>query len=217
MVILKKFLYLISTISLILIINTSSHSADSIGIDTAKEYSRDILKLTMSGKKNKALIVNALNRIDNECCSETYKKKKIILEIKENLNNCLDNECYSKTYVAWVIKRPQKLIVLNQIETLDGLLLSNEKAILMDTRKEDNALLKEKNAAEGNYKKLLVTYDKLNKDHKNLKLKVEKLLSRYENQISKIENEKKEINEKNNELYSLLNNFQKRKLEKKNK
>ena len=76
MVILKKFLYLISTISLILIINTSSHSADSIGIDTAKEYSRDILKLTMSGKKNKALIVNALNRIDNECCSETYKKKK---------------------------------------------------------------------------------------------------------------------------------------------
>jgi len=217
MVILKKFLYLISTISLILIINTSSHSADSIGIDTAKEYSRDILKLTMSGKKNKALIVNALNRIDNECCSETYKKKNIILEIKENLNNCLDNECYSKTYVAWVIKRPQKLIVLNQIETLDGLLLSNEKAILMDTRKEDNALLKEKNAAEGNYKKLLVTYDKLNKDHKNLKLKVEKLLSRYENQISKIENEKKEINEKNNELYSLLNNFQKRKLEKKNK
>jgi len=217
MVILKKFLYLISTISLILIINTSSHSADSIGIDTAKEYSRDILKLMMSGKKNKALIVNALNRIDNECCSETYKKKNIILEIKENLNNCLDNECYSKTYVAWVIKRPQKLIVLNQIETLDGLLLSNEKAILMDTRKEDNALLKEKNAAEGNYKKLLVTYDKLNKDHKNLKLKVEKLLSRYENQISKIENEKKEINEKNNELYSLLNNFQKRKLEKKNK
>ena len=217
MVILKKFLYLISTISLILIINTSSHSADSIGIDTAKEYSRDILKLMMSGKKNKALIVNALNRIDNECCSETYKKKNIILEIKENLNNCLDNECYSKTYVAWVIKRPQKLIVLNQIETLDGLLLSNEKAILMDTRKEDNALLKEKNAAEGNYKKLLVTYDKLNKDHKNLKVKVEKLLSRYENQISKIENEKKEINEKNNELYSLLNNFQKRKLEKKNK
>jgi len=217
MVILKKFLYLISTISLILIINTSSHSADSIGIDTAKEYSRDILKLMMSGKKNKALIVNALNRIDNECCSETYKKKNIILEIKENLNNCLDNECYSKTYVAWVIKRPQKLIVLNQIETLDGLLLSNEKAILMDTRKEDNALLKEKNAAEGNYKKLLVTYDRLNKDHKNLKLKVEKLLSKYENQISKIENEKKEINEKNNELYSLLNNFQKRKLEKKNK
>ena len=54
-----------------------------------------------------------------------------ILEIKKNLNNCLDNKCYNKTYIAWVIKRPQKLIVFNQIETLDSLLLSNEKASIL--------------------------------------------------------------------------------------
>jgi len=117
----------------------------------------------------------------------------------------------------WVIKRPQKLIVLNQIEELDNLLLSNEKASLLDTKKREDILAEEKKAAEGNYKKLLVTYEKLNKDHKDLKLKVEKLLAKYEGQISKLENEKKEINEKNNGMYSLLNNFQKRKLGKKNK
>jgi hypothetical protein len=115
------------------------------------------------------------------------------------------------------LKRPQKLIVLNQIEELDSLLLTNEKASLLDTEKRENTLAKEKEAAEGNYKKLLVTYEKLNKDHKNLKQKVEKLLAKYERQISKLENEKKEISEKNNEMYSLLNNFQKKKLGKKNK
>jgi len=196
---------------------TNSHSADSVGLDTAKEYSKDLKKLSMSGKKNKALIDSALNRIDNECCSEDFQEKNKILEIKKNLNNCLDNKCYNKTYIAWVIKRPQKLIVFNQIETLDSLLLSNEKASLLDTAKRENTLAEEKKAAEGNYKKLLVTYERLNKDHKDLKLKVEKLLAKYEGQISKLENEKKEINEKNNGMYSLLNNFQKRKLGKKNK
>ena len=72
----------------------------------------------------------------------------------------------------WVIERPKKLIVLNQIEKLDNLLLSNEKASLLDTNKREDALEEEKKAAEGNYKKLLVTYEKLNKDHKDLKLKV---------------------------------------------
>ena len=191
--VLKQLVLLISTIGLIFILTTNSHSADSVGLDTAKEYSKDLKKLSMSGKKNK------------------------ILEIKKNLNNCLDNKCYNKTYIAWVIKRPQKLIVLNQIETLDSLLLSNEKASLLDTAKRENTLAEEKKAAEGNYKKLLITYERLNKDHKDLKLKVEKLLAKYEGQISKLENEKKEINEKNNEMYSLLNNSQKRKLGKKNK
>ena len=171
----------------------------------------------MSGKKNKALIVNALNKIEEECCSETFEEKNKILKIEKNLKNCLDNECYNKTYLMWALKRPQKLIVLNQIEELDSLLLTNEKASLLDTEKRENTLAKEKEAAEGNYKKLLVTYEKLNQDHKDLKLKVEKLLAKYEGQISKLENEKKEINEKNNEMYSLLNNFQKKKLGKKNK
>jgi hypothetical protein len=217
MTVLKQFSLLISTIGLIFVLIANSHSAESVGLDSAKKYSKDLTKLMMSGKKNKTLIVNALNKIDEECCSEAFKEKNKILKIKESLNNCLDNKCHNNTYLMWVIKRPQKLIVLNQIEELDNLLLSNEKASLLDTKKREDILAEEKKAAEGNYKKLLVTYEKLNKDHKDLKLKVEKLLAKYESQISKLENENKEINEKNNEMYSLLNNFQKRKLEKKNK
>ena len=214
---LRKYLYFLSTIGLVILLNTNSHSAETVGLDTAKEYSKDLVKLMMSGKKNKALIVNALNKIEEECCSETFEEKNKILKIEKNLKNCLDNECYNKTYLMWALKRPQKLIVLNQIEELDSLLLTNEKASLLDTEKRENTLAKEKEAAEGNYKKLLVTYEKLNKDHKDLKQKVEKLLAKYERQISKLENEKKEIIEKNNEMYSLLNNFQKKKLGKKNK
>ena len=217
MTIFQRFTYLFSTIGLILFLNTNSNSAETVGIDTAKEYSKDLVKLMMSGKKNKGLIINALNRIEEECCSETFEEKNKILKIEKNLKNCLDNECYNKTYLMWALKRPQKLIVLNQIEELDSLLLTNEKASLLDTEKRENTLAKEKEAAEGNYKKLLVTYEKLNKDHKDLKQKVEKLLAKYERQISKLENEKKEISEKNNEMYSLLNNFQKKKLGKKNK
>ena len=217
MTIFQRFTYLFSTIGLILFLNTKSNSAETVGFDTAKEYSKDLVKLMMSGKKNKGLIINALNRIEEECCSETFEEKNKILKIEKNLKNCLDNECYNKTYLMWALKRPQKLIVLNQIEELDSLLLTNEKASLLDTEKRENTLAKEKEAAEGNYKKLLVTYEKLNKDHKDLKQKVEKLLAKYERQISKLENEKKEISEKNNEMYSLLNNFQKKKLGKKNK
>jgi len=217
MTIFQRFTYLFSTIGLILFLNTNSNSAETVGIDTAKEYSKDLVKLMMSGKKNKRLIINALNKIEEECCSETFEEKNKILKIEKNLKNCLDNECYNKTYIMWALKRPQKLIVLNQIEELDSILLKNEKASLLDTEKRENTLAKEKEAAEGNYKKLLVTYEKLNKDHKDLKQKVEKLLAKYEGQISKLESEKKEINEKNNEMYSLLNNFQKKKLGKKNK
>ena len=117
MTILKRFLYFISTIGLILTINTNSHSADNDnkGVITAKGYSKDIKKLSMSGKKNKALIVNALNRIDNECCSEAFKEKNKILEIKKSLNNCLDNKCHNKTYLAWVLKRPQKFNEIPQL------------------------------------------------------------------------------------------------------
>jgi len=72
---LRKYLYFLSTIGLVILLNTNSHSAETVGLDTAKKYSKDLVKLMMSGKKNKALIVNALNKIDEECCSEAFKEK----------------------------------------------------------------------------------------------------------------------------------------------
>ena len=106
---------------------------------------------------------------------------------------------------------------MNQIDELDVLLLNNEKANILDTKSREDELLDEKNKAQGDYKKLLVTYNKLEKDNKELKNKIEKLLKNYESQISKLSKENKELSNKNSELFSLLPAYQKRKLEKNKK
>ena len=86
---LRKYLYFLSTISLVILLNTNSHSAETVGLDTAKEYSKDLVKLMMSGKKNKALIVNALNKIEEECCSETFEEKNHDENVQEEQSNDL--------------------------------------------------------------------------------------------------------------------------------
>ena len=113
----------------------------------------------------------------------------------------------------WAIKKPRKLIVLNQIDELETLLLKNEKVSILDNKSREDDLLNEKNKAIGNYEKLLVTYNKLEEDNKTLKLKIEKLLKNYETKISKLEEENKILNDKNNELYSLMPTYVKRKIE----
>ncbi len=194
-----------------------SNEPKSIGLDDAKKYAQDLPKLMMGGKKNKKLIDTALMRIEEECCSDEFKDKVKIEKIKKSLEKCLENKCHNKTYLMWTIKRPRKLIVLNQIDELEVLLLNNEKANLLDTKSREDELLEEKNKAQGDYEKLLSTYNKLEKDNKDLKIKIEKLLKNYETQISKLEKDKKELSDKNSELFSLLPAYQKRKIEKNKK
>lgn len=193
---------------------STSAFTSQVGIEDAKKYAQDLPKLMMGGKKNKKLIDSALIRIEEECCSEKFTEKQKIETIKKSLEKCLKNKCYNKTYLMWAVKRPRKLIVLNQIEELDTLLLNNEKANLLDTKNREDELLEEKNKAQGDYEKLLSTYNKLEKDNKDLKNKIEKLLQSYEAQISKLSEENKELSNKNSELFSLLPAYQKRKLEK---
>ncbi len=194
-----------------------SNEPKTVGLDDAKKYAQDLPKLMMGGKKNKKLIDAALMRIEEECCSDQFKDKIKIEKIKKSLEKCLENKCHNKTYLMWAIKRPRKLIVLNQIDELEVLLLNNEKANLLDTKSREDELLEEKNKAQGNYEKLLLTYNKLEKDNKDLKIKIEKLLKNYEAQISKLEKEKTELSDKNSELFSLLPAYQKRKIEKNKK
>ena len=191
--------------------------ANQVGLDDAKKYAQDLPKLMMGGKKNKKLIDAALIRIEEECCADGFADKDKIEKIKKSLEKCLENKCHNKTYVMWAIKRPRKLIVLNQIDELNTLLLNNEKEDILDTKSREEELLEEKNKAQGDYEKLLTTYNKLEKDNKDLKTKIEKLLKSYESQISKLSKENKELSDKNSELFSLLPAYQKRKLEKKNK
>ena len=204
------FLTLFSTYSL-------ANEPAQVGLDDAKKYAQDLPKLMMGGKKNKKLIDTALMRIEKECCADGFADKGKIEKIKKSLEKCLENKCHNKTYLMWAIKRPRKLIVLNQIDELDTLLLNNEKENILDTKSREEELLEEKNKAQGDYEKLLATYNKLEKDNKDLKTKIEKLLKSYEAQISKLSKENKELSDKNSELFSLLPAYQKRKLEKKNK
>ena len=204
------FLTLFSTYSL-------ANEPAQVGLDDAKKYAQDLPKLMMGGKKNKKLIDTALMRIEKECCADGFADKDKIEKIKKSLEKCLENKCHNKTYLMWAIKRPRKLIVLNQIDELNTLLLNNEKENILDTKSREEELLEEKNKAQGDYEKLLATYNKLEKDNKDLKTKIEKLLKSYESQISKLSKENKELSDKNSELFSLLPAYQKRKLEKKNK
>ena len=41
----------------------------------------------------------------------------------------------------WVIKKPRKLIVLNQIDELETLLLKNEKVSILDNKSRKDDLL----------------------------------------------------------------------------
>tara|TARA_X000001036_G_scaffold67968_1_gene58845 strand:+ start:2852 stop:3511 length:660 start_codon:yes stop_codon:yes gene_type:complete len=210
---------LITLIKFTFFISFSTHALSNeqktISLDDAKKYAQDLPKLMMSGKKGKTLIDTALARIEEECCSEKFTDEAKINKIKKSLEKCLENGCHNKTYIMWAIKRPRKLIVLNQIDELETLLLNNEKINILDTKSREDELLEEKNKAKGDYEKLLITYNKLEKDNKELKVKIEKLLKNYENQISKLEKESKELSDKNNELLSLLPPYQKRKLKKK--
>ena len=108
-----------------------------VGLDDAKKYAQDLPKLMMGGKKNKKLIDTALMRIEKECCTDGFAQKDKIEKIKKSLEKCLENKCHNKTYVMWVIKRPRKLIVLNQIDELDTLLLNNKKTFNHSTIDSD--------------------------------------------------------------------------------
>tara|TARA_B100000965_G_scaffold2227_1_gene1750 strand:+ start:111 stop:848 length:738 start_codon:yes stop_codon:yes gene_type:complete len=175
--------------SLFIAFNPSISDEHEPGIDTAKNYALELPKLMMSSKKNKKLIVNALNKIENECCSKNLpsKDKNRVKKIKKSLEKCLTNKCHSKTYLMWAIKRPRKLIVLNQIDELNAIFLKNEQANLLDTKTREDILLKEKNDAKGDYEKLLVTYNKLEEDNQELKTAIANLLKEYNLQIKKLE------------------------------
>ena len=134
----KKILIKSSKIFIFLsLFSTYSLASEPVqfGLDDAKKYAQDLPKLMMGGKKNKKLIDTALLRIEKECCADGFADKNKIEKIKKSLEKCLENKCHNKTYVMWVIKRPRKLIVLNQIDELDTLLLNNEKESILDTKK----------------------------------------------------------------------------------
>ena len=157
----------------------------------------------MLPKKNKQILDAALAKINSDCCSENFEKKTKVLEIKNSIDNCIAEKCFENTYLFWIFEKPQKLIVLNQIDELDNLLLLNEKSKLFDEENKITKLEEEKNKLSNNY-------SELKKNYNSFKTKIEQLLFKYETKISNLEKENKDLTEKNNKIYSLLNGFQKK-------
>ena len=74
----------------------------------------------------KTLLNETILKISEDCCEKNFENKDRLLQIKINMNKCLEEECHKKVFLFYK-KKPQKLLVLEQIEEAKNLLLKNSK------------------------------------------------------------------------------------------
>ena len=74
----------------------------------------------------KILLNEMILEISEDCCEKNFENKDRLLQIKINMNRCLEEECHKKGFLFYK-KKPQKLLVLEQIEESKNLLLKNSK------------------------------------------------------------------------------------------
>ena len=195
-----------------------------IDIDKTKaEYIREnysiwILSLTELHESNKQ--INLAKTFDSRTKLQDKKdKNKVIYQYLFNQMELklpkVNNVIIADPYILQST-RSNKSFYKNIHSLLDAILpitfIGDKIHITIITSMDSEGSFR--NDTQGDYKKLLSTYNKLEKDNKDLKNKIEKLLQSYEAQISKLSEENKELSNKNSELFSLLPAYQKRKLEK---
>ena len=91
-----------------------------------KDYSSNVKKMQITSKKMQVLINGMILKISEDCCEKNFENKDRLLQIKINMNRCLEEECHKKGFLFYK-KKPQKLLVLEQIEEAKNLLLKNSK------------------------------------------------------------------------------------------
>ena len=72
------------------------------------------------------LLNEMILKISEDCCEKNFENEDRLLQIKINMNRCLEEECQKKGFLFYM-KKPQKLLVLEQIEESKNLLLKNSK------------------------------------------------------------------------------------------
>ena len=114
-----------------------------------KGYALNVKKMQIKSKKMKTLLNETILKISEDCCEKNFENKDRLLQIKINMNRCLEEECHKKGFLFYK-KKPQKLLVLEQIEESKNLLLKNSKL------KYENAarIRKEKRLKEEEEKRL---------------------------------------------------------------
>ena len=82
--------------------------------------------MQITSKNMQALLNEMILKISEDCCEKNFQNKERLLLIKTNMNTCLEEDCHKKSYLFYK-KKPQKLLVLEQIEEAKNLLLKNSK------------------------------------------------------------------------------------------
>ena len=91
-----------------------------------KDYSSNVNKMQIKSKKMQALLNETLLKISENCCEKNFQNQERLLQIEINMNTCLEEECHKKGFLFYK-KKPQKLLVLEQVEEAKNLLLENSK------------------------------------------------------------------------------------------
>ena len=91
-----------------------------------KDYSSNVKKMQIKSKKMQALLNEILLKISENCCEKNFQNQERLLQIEINMNTCLEEECHKKGFLFYM-KKPQKLLVLEQVEEAKNLLLENSK------------------------------------------------------------------------------------------
>jgi len=91
-----------------------------------KDYTSNVKKMQITSKNMQALLNEMILKISEDCCEKNFQNKERLLLIKTNMNTCLEEDCHKKSFLFYK-KKPQKLLVLEQIEEAKNLLLKNSK------------------------------------------------------------------------------------------
>ena len=91
-----------------------------------KDYTSNVKKMQIKSKKMQVLLNEMILKISEDCCEKNFQNKERLLQIKINMNTCLEEKCHKKGFLFYK-KKPQKLLVLEQIEEAKNLLLKNSK------------------------------------------------------------------------------------------
>jgi len=92
-----------------------------------KDYTSNVKKMQIKSKNMQALLNEMILKISEDCCEKNFQNKERLLLIKTNMNTCLEEDCHKKNFTLFYKKKPQKLLVLEQIEEAKNLLLKNSK------------------------------------------------------------------------------------------
>ena len=140
-----------------------------------KDYSSNVKKMQIKSKKMQALLNEILLKISENCCEKNFQNQERLLQIEINMNTCLEEECHKKGFLFYK-KKPQKLLVLEQVEEAKNLLLENSKL----KYENEIQIKKKKRLKEEEVKKLEEEEIKRLKEEEVKRLKEEEEVKRLE-------------------------------------